>query len=111
MKNYSRKWILQRITALILIPLTFWFVFSCVSFSSMQYEQIVYFFSSFFNSTLFLIMIISMFVHMKLGCETIAEDYISSINIKTFTKLFITIVSYVFILISVLSILKIALFL
>ena len=111
MKNYSRKWILQRITALILIPLTFWFVFSCVSFSSMQYEQIVYFFSSFFNSTLFLIMIISMFVHMKLGCETIAEDYISSINIKTFTKLFITIVSYVFILISVLSILRIALFL
>ena len=52
-----------------------------------------------------------MFVHMKLGCETIAEDYISSINIKTFTKLFITIVSYVFILISILSILRIALFL
>ena len=52
-----------------------------------------------------------MFVHMKLGCETIAEDYISSINIKTFTKLFIAIFSYVFILISVLSILRIALFL
>ena len=111
MKNYSRKWILQRITALILIPLTFWFVFSCVSFSSMKYEQIVYFFSSLSNSTLFLIMIISMFIHAKLGCETIAEDYISTKNIKNFVIISINIICYVFILISILSILRIMLYL
>tara|TARA_Y100001970_G_C14168263_1_gene822604 strand:- start:38 stop:373 length:336 start_codon:yes stop_codon:yes gene_type:complete len=111
MKNYSRKWILQRVTAVILIPLTFWFVFNCISFSSMQHDQIIYFFSSLFNTTLFLIMIISMFIHAKLGCETIAEDYISTINIKKLTKLFINIICYFFIFISILSILKIALYL
>ena len=109
MKNYSSKWILQRITAVILIPLTFWFVFICISFSSMSYDQIIIFFSSLFNTLLFLIMIISMFIHAKLGCETIAEDYISTKNIKNFVIISINIICYVFILISILSILRIML--
>ena len=111
MKDYSKKWILQRITAGILIPLTFWFVFICISFSSMSYDQIIIFFNSLLNSILFLIMITSMFIHAKLGCETIVEDYISSINIKNFAKLFINIICYSLILVSILSILRIVLYL
>ena len=39
MKNYASKWIMQRLTAVILIPLTFWFVYQCVLLSSYDYDS------------------------------------------------------------------------
>ena len=111
MKKYTLKWITQRITALILIPLTFWFVNKSITFSLMNYDQIVFFFSSIFNAILFYIMMITMIIHAKLGCETITEDYISSKNYKNLTKLFINIITYTLVLITTFSILKITFFL
>jgi len=107
MKIYAKKWITQRVTALILIPLIFWFVNQSISFYSMNYQQIIFFFSSIFNATLFYIMMISMIIHAKLGCETITEDYISSKSCKNIIKLFINLINYTFIIIVTLSILKI----
>ena len=43
MKNYALKWVLQRITALLLIPLTFWFIYSAISLSKMEYIEITVF--------------------------------------------------------------------
>ena len=39
MKNYAFKWVLKRITASILIPLTFWFIYVSVSLSKMEYDE------------------------------------------------------------------------
>ena len=75
MSSYSFKWIVQRITAAILIPLTFWFVYNCVLFSKLDYQSLIIFFNSYLNSSLFLIMMISMMIHTILGCETIITDY------------------------------------
>jgi len=94
--NYTSKWILQRVTALILIPLTFWFIYQCISFQSMSYGDIIYFFQSYINSLLFLIMMTVMIIHAKLGCETIVQDYVRSVSlIKTFKVIinFITLIS------------------
>ena len=44
MKNYALKWVLQRVTALLLIPLTFWFIYSAISLSKMEYIEITIFF-------------------------------------------------------------------
>ena len=77
MKNYAGKWILQRVTAIVLIPLTFWFVYNCISFSYLSFDEIIFFFSSMLNSFLFLILMMSMFLHAKIGCETILDDYIT----------------------------------
>ena len=82
MKNYTSKWIMQRLTAALLIPLTFWFVYQCVLISSYDYDQIRSFFFSKVNTILFLILIISMLYHAKLGNETIVEDYVTSHNLK-----------------------------
>ena len=94
MKNYASKWILQRLTALILIPLTFWFVYQCVLISSFDYDQIKDFFLSKINAFFFFILIISMLYHAKLGNETIVEDYVTSYNLKKITKLFINIITF-----------------
>ena len=107
MKNYSIKWIAQRITALLLVPLFFWFIYHCISFQNFSYVEIVNFFSSFINSSLFLILMIAMLIHSQLGCETIIEDYISSRNYKIFAIWGIKLITYATVLISVISVISI----
>ena len=41
----SRKWILQRISALIVAPLIVWFLLSLISLSTKDYNSIINFFS------------------------------------------------------------------
>ena len=107
MKKYSTKWVTQRITAIVLIPLCFWFVYHCISFQNFNYEEIVNFFSSFVNSFLFLVLMITMLIHSQLGCETIIEDYISSRNYKIFTIWAIKLITYGTGSISVISVISI----
>tara|TARA_B100001029_G_C14818223_1_gene316159 strand:- start:245 stop:586 length:342 start_codon:yes stop_codon:yes gene_type:complete len=80
MKNYSRKWLAQRITAIVLIPLTFWFIYSTISILEMDYEEITIFFKSYVNLIFFYIMMIAMLLHSKLGIQTIIDDYVTSKN-------------------------------
>lgn len=109
MSSYSYKWLLQRITATLLIPLTFWFVYHCILFSKIGYDELIIFFNSYLNSILFLIMMISMLLHTMLGCETIIEDYVSTFLLKKiiiFIIRLIVLVSIFIVLISILSILS-----
>jgi len=109
MKNYSRKWIIQHITAVLLIPLSFWFIYNCVSFASMNYSELILFFNSTLNSFLFLVMMITMLIHAKFGCENIIEDYVSSVNIKNISKLTINALTFLSIFIVIIAISKILL--
>jgi len=109
MKNYARKWLIQRITAILLIPLSFWFIYHCLSFASMNYTQLYLFFKSIINSLLFLIMMISMLIHTKLGCETIVEDYVTSKSLKHISTLLINLIVYLSMIIITLAIVRIVL--
>ena len=109
MKNYARKWLIQRITATLLIPLSFWFIYHCLSFASMNYDQLFLFFKSIINSLMFVIMMILMLIHAKLGCETIIEDYVTSKRLKDISTLFINLIVYLSIIIITLAILRIVL--
>ena len=102
--TYTSKWIGQRITAVILIPLTFWFIYQCISFQSMSYDDIIYFFQSYINSFLFLIMMIVMMIHAKLGCETIVEDYVTSASLKKTFNVLINFITITLLLLSLFSI-------
>ena len=109
MKNYAKKWLTQRITAILLIPLSFWFIYHCISFVSMSYTQLFLFFKSTVNSILFLLMMIAMLIHARLGCETIIEDYVRSKNLKNISKLLINLIVYLSMLITIFAILRIVL--
>ena len=102
MKNYAFKWLTQRITASILIPLTFWFIYSAVSLSKMTYSEIEIFFQSYFNALLFFVMMQSMLLNSKLGLQTIIEDYVTSKKTAKFIKQSINyLVYFIMILITV----------
>ena len=94
MKNYSRKWITQRLTATLLLPLTFWFIYSAISLSEMEYDDIMIFFKSYINLLLFYIMMIVMLLHSKLGLQTIIDDYVTSKKGSKTIKFIINLFSY-----------------
>ena len=94
MKNYSRKWITQRVTATLLLPLTFWFIYSAISLSEMEYDDIMIFFKSYINLLFFYIMMIVMLLHSKLGLQTIIDDYVTSKKGSKTIKFIINFFSY-----------------
>jgi len=75
----------------------------------MNYSQLFLFFKSISNSLLFLIMMISMLIHAKLGCETIIEDYVTSKSLKDISTLLINLIVYLSMIIISLAIVKIVL--
>ena len=110
MKNYALKWVMQRITASLLIPLTFWFIYSAISLSKMEYDETISFFQSYLNSLLFYVMMIAMLLHAKLGLQTIIDDYVTSKKIYNLSKWGINLTSYFLMILLTIFIIKTAIF-
>ena len=110
MKNYALKWLLQRLTALMLIPLTFWFIYSAISLSKMEYDETIKFFQSYLNSFLFFVMMLAMLLHAKLGLQTIIDDYVTSKKIYNLSKWGINLTSYTLMILLTFFIIKTAIF-
>ena len=102
-------WLIQRITAIILIPITMWFFYTMLNFDDFAYSEILLFFSSKINSSLFLFAILIMIYHGKLGVQIIIEDYINSYTLQKKIVIFINLLSYILMIVSILSILSIQL--
>lgn len=88
-------WWLQRLTALALVPLTVWLVYSLVSMTTLDYLAVVGWLQSPVISTLLILFLISLFYHAQLGMQVVIEDYvhcevikIASIIVLKFTMLF-----------------------
>ena len=93
--NATRKWILHRVSAVILVPLFAWFYFSLISLSEKNYQEAIYF----FENPLFKILIIALFFiaffHAKISLNEIFEDYIHDQKIKDVANLLASILSIV----------------
>ena len=80
--NETRKWILHRISAIILAPLYIWFYFSLVSLSTKSYSEATYFFKSQLFEILTVVVFFVGFFHAKISLSEIFEDYIHNQKIK-----------------------------
>ena len=80
--NETRKWILHRISAIILSPLYIWFYFSLVSLSTKSYSEATYFFKSQLFEILTVMVFFVGFFHAKISLSEIFEDYIHNKKIK-----------------------------
>ena len=106
--NETRKWILHRVSSIILAPLFVWFYFSLISLSEKNYQEAIYF----FENPLFKILIIALFFigffHAKISLNEIFEDYIHNKKIKDVANILALIFSIMFpVIILILLILKI----
>ena len=78
----TRKWILHRISAIILAPLYVWLYFSLISLSTKNYLEAIYFFKNPLFVILTAVLFFIGFFHAKISLSEIFEDYIYSKKIK-----------------------------
>jgi succinate dehydrogenase / fumarate reductase membrane anchor subunit len=77
-KQGTLHWWQQRLTAVVLAPLSLWLVFSMVSIMSLGYEAVVLWMKKPINAVLLMIFILALFHHTQLGIQVVIEDYVSS---------------------------------
>ena len=85
MHHATKKWLVLKISSAILIPLMFWFILNFVSIYNGNYTDIVRFFSTTVNSSLFSLFIIFAFMFFALTISEIFEDYIQDESLKNFS--------------------------
>jgi succinate dehydrogenase / fumarate reductase membrane anchor subunit len=83
MKNHAlNKWIMQRVSAVILIPLLLFFLYSLVDLVNQDYTGALDFFDNYLSITIFTLFLIFSALHLKLGLGEIIEDYIQDERLK-----------------------------
>tara|TARA_B100000029_G_scaffold498835_1_gene568252 strand:- start:667 stop:990 length:324 start_codon:yes stop_codon:yes gene_type:complete len=100
----TQKWIMHRITAIILAPLYVWFYFSLISLSTKNYLEATYFFSNSLFKILTIIVFFVGFFHARISLGEIFEDYIHNKKIKDVANI-LTLISSIIIPIIVLILL------
>ena len=92
--NSVYHWLVQRVTAFILLPFSMWFLFRFLGFISTMSKSITNFHLNFFNlHNIDLIMLLCFFIcafyHGVLGIQVILEDYVHSTILRASIFIFI----------------------
>ena len=93
--NETRKWILHRVSAIILVPLYVWLFFSLIALSTKNYSEAIYFFKNPLFVILTIIVFFVAFFHVKISLSEIFEDYIHDKKIKDVANLLVSIFSII----------------
>ena len=102
-----QHWWLQRVTALLLVPLSLWFVGSLMtSLLSPSVIKVAEWFASPINTILMVILLGATFVHARLGVQVVVEDYVHRPFTKYLLLLANSFVCFAFAALSILAVLK-----
>ena len=101
-------WWLQRVTAVILVPLVLWFAVSLLSVAHADYATMKAWVSRPFNTALLVVLLTAMFYHARLGLQVVIEDYVHEELVKLGALLAMNLVVIVAGATAVISVLKIA---
>ena len=93
--NETRKWIIHRISAVILAPLFAWFYFSLILLSETNYQEAINFFENPLFKTLTIALFFIGFFHAKISLNEIFEDYIHNKKIKDVANILSSILSII----------------
>ena len=93
--NETRKWILHRISAIILAPLYVWLYFSLVKLAIQNYSEAIYFFENSLFKILTIILFFVSFFHARISLSEIFEDYIHNQKIKDVANILSLILSII----------------
>jgi succinate dehydrogenase / fumarate reductase membrane anchor subunit len=82
MNNVTKKWLLMRVSSVVLIPLMTWFILNLVSVFNKDYVDIVNFFSNQPSKFLFSLLLVFAYFFSALSISEVFEDYIQDEKIK-----------------------------
>lgn len=77
-----QHWWLQRLTAIALLPLIFWFVVSVISLIGADRAQVAAWLDNPLAALLLILLCVAGFLHLKLGLQVVIEDYIHNEALK-----------------------------
>jgi len=83
----TRKWILHRVSAIIIAPLYAWLFFSLILLSTKNYSEAIYFFKNPLFEILTIMVFFVGFFHARISLSEIFEDYIHDEKIKNVANL------------------------
>ena len=106
-KSGTHHWIAQRLTAIALIPLSIWFVFSLVCMTELSHQAAIEWIQSPLVAVFLLLFIIAMFHHAQLGIQVVIEDYIECNVVKITGLVLLKLVSFFAGLAAMIAVLKI----
>ncbi|WP_415313326.1 succinate dehydrogenase, hydrophobic membrane anchor protein [Candidatus Pelagibacter sp. Uisw_106] len=82
MNNVTKKWLLMRVSSVVLIPLMTWFILNLVSVFNKDYVDIVNFFSNQPSKFLVSLLLVFAYFFSALSISEVFEDYIQDEKIK-----------------------------
>ena len=82
MNNVTKKWLLMRVSSVVLIPLMTWFILNLVSVFNKYYVDIVNFFSNQPSKILVSLLLVFAYFFSALSISEVFEDYIQDEKIK-----------------------------
>lgn len=100
-------WKHQRRSAIILVPLTLWVVYSIIRNIGLSYTETQAWIANPVVAFLLIIFVSALFFHAKLGLQVIIEDYIADLSARQSILRISNFVCWVAIFVGVASILKI----
>ena len=78
----THHWMMQKITALLSLPLIIWLIWSITSLHGASYAEFTAWLSQPLNAILMIILVCSVMLHAQLGSQVIVEDYIANEKLK-----------------------------
>ena len=71
-------WWMERVSAVALVPLTWWFVASIIAHTGSDYATAIAWLRTPAASILMILLLIALFYHTALGLQVVIEDYVHS---------------------------------
>jgi succinate dehydrogenase / fumarate reductase membrane anchor subunit len=105
-KHGAKHWLMQRLSALALIPLIIWLAFSFVRIAQDPQGYLPVFFAYPLNAIAGILLITTALYHGALGMRVVLEDYVSCKCSRTFLIILINFVSILTALAAVLAIVR-----
>src|SRR5580698_8852958 len=81
-RSGSKHWWAQRLTAVALVPLTLWFIWSVMHLTDGSQSDVADWLSSPVRLALMLSLIVATFHHLQLGMQVVIEDYVTREGVK-----------------------------
>lgn len=107
-KHGSGHWMAQRVTAVAMIPLFIWFIYSVVGLVGSSHGEFTTWLAQPFNAIVMILFVIATFYHAVLGAQVVTEDYVHCECLKTIKLIAQKLIFFALGVACIFSILKIA---
>jgi succinate dehydrogenase / fumarate reductase membrane anchor subunit len=108
-KHGFSHWWWQRLTAIALIPLTLWFLYSLTCLVGADYSTVVNWLSAPMNAAIMLVFVVTALFHGQTGLQVVIEDYVSTKWLNLSLLILMKFAAVILAVLAIISVMKVVL--